>query len=425
MKKAWFLFILAAALLLTACSGSGQSPVKTATKTARPPATATPAPTALPTATITPIPGGCEVIDLLPQPGPTFPDVTESDWVRGSKDAIVTLIVYDDFQCPYCAQMHPMLEEVMAKFPQDVRVVIRHFPLNIHDKSIISAQATEAAGLQGKFWEMSALLTTRQSEWTGKSVAEFTTWINEQAKTITGLDAAKFSQDLNSNAIINKVQAALTAAEMMGLNQTPTIYLNGSEFGGDPNVNNITEVLKLFKQVTTVIGPIRSTTCPPQVIDATKTYTATITTTKGDVVIKLYADKAPLAVNSFVYLAKRGWFDNTPFHRVIADFVAQTGDPSGTGLGNPGYQYNDEINASLKFDKEGVVGIANSGPNTNGSQIFFTYSAQPQLDGYYTIFGQVTSGMDVLRKLTELDPQFGDTSAIVPDKILKVTISEQ
>jgi hypothetical protein len=123
--------------------------------------------------------------------------------------------------------------------------------------------------------------------------------------------------------VVDKVQAALASAEMLGLNQTPTVMLNGREFGGEPNEANITEVIRLFKQVLSVIEPIRSKECPPQVIDVKKQYVATVTTTKGDFEFKLFPDKAPLAVNSFVYLAKRGWFDNTPFHRVIADFVDQ------------------------------------------------------------------------------------------------------
>ena len=115
--------------------------------------------------------------------------------------------------------------------------------------------------------------------------------------------------------------------------------------------------------------------------------------------IQLYADQAPLAVNSFVFLAKQGWFDGVTFHRVIPGFVAQTGDPSGTGKGGPGYFFKNEV-SDLRYDKPGVVGMANSGPDTNGSQFFITYAPQPSLDGSYTIFGQVIQGMDVVENLT-------------------------
>lgn len=116
--------------------------------------------------------------------------------------------------------------------------------------------------------------------------------------------------------------------------------------------------------------------------------------------IQLFPDKAPLAVNSFLFLARQGWYDGVTFHRVLIGFAAQAGDPSGTGKGNPGYFFfNDEIN-DLKFDKPGMVGVANSGPNTNGSQFFITFAPEPHLDGGYTIFGQVISGLDVAEQLT-------------------------
>jgi len=172
------------------------------------------------------------------------------------------------------------------------------------------------------------------------------------------------------------------------------------------------------------LGSRQFQTCPPFEVDSSRQYTATLHTTKGDIVIQLHAAQAPLAVNSFVFLARQHWFDGVTFHRVIPDFVAQTGDPSGTGRGGPGYIFDNEIQPDLLFDKPGVVGMANSGPDTNGSQFFITYSAQPQLDGGYTVFGQVTAGMDVVKDLTPRDPQSGgDLPA--GDKILSVTIEER
>ncbi len=428
MKRILPIIIILAAAILTACGGAGQSPVNTATVpptvTVVQPTTAA-APTQVPAPTATPIPGGCMVSSILPEPDPAFPPVTDSDWQLGPKDAIVTILEYSDFQCPYCAQVSPVLNDLLTKFPQDLRVVYRHFPLNIHDKSIIAAQAAEAAGLQSKFWEMHDLLMSRQAEWDTLAVADFTTWVNEQSKTITGLDAAKFSQDLTSQPVVDKVAASLASAEKIGLNQTPFMILNGRAYGGNTDEATIGQIITLFKTVQNSIDPIKSPICPPQTLDTSKQYSAVVTTTQGDFTIQLYADKAPLAVNSFIYLANRGWFNNTPFHRVIAGFVAQGGDPSGTGLGTPGYVFNDEIVADLKYDKAGVVGMANSGPNTNGSQFFITYAAVPDLDGAYTIFGQVTSGMDVVEKLTQRDPQFGQTDVPAPDKILTVAIQQK
>jgi cyclophilin family peptidyl-prolyl cis-trans isomerase len=159
------------------------------------------------------------------------------------------------------------------------------------------------------------------------------------------------------------------------------------------------------------------------VIDVKKQYEATLKTEKGDIVIKLLADKAPLAVNSFVFLSQQGWFNNVTFHRVLENFVAQAGDPSGSGFGGPGYEFKNE-NTSAVFDKAGLVAMANGGPDTNGSQFFITYAAASNLNGSYTIFGEVTQGMDVVKKLTLRDPQSGGNLP-AGDKILSVTIASK
>jgi cyclophilin family peptidyl-prolyl cis-trans isomerase len=163
--------------------------------------------------------------------------------------------------------------------------------------------------------------------------------------------------------------------------------------------------------------------CPPFAVDPAKQYTATLHTEKGDIVIQLFPDKAPLAVNSFIFLAGQKWYDNVTFHRVIPGFIAQAGDPSGTGQGGPGYYFKNEA-SELKFDRPGMVGMANSGPDTNGSQFFITFAPAPHLDGGYTIFGQVISGMEVAEMLTPRDPQ---QSLILPpgDKIVSVDIEEK
>jgi len=128
-----------------------------------------------------------------------------------------------------------------------------------------------------------------------------------------------------------------------------------------------------------------------------------------------------MAVNSFIYLAQQGWFDNVSWHRVLPNFVAQTGDPTGTGFGGPGYIFKNEVSDSLKFDRAGLVAMANSGADTNGSQFFVTYAEAPSLDGDYTIFGEVTSGMDVVQKLTPRDPSKGGELP-VGDTILSITV---
>ena len=142
-------------------------------------------------------------------------------------------------------------------------------------------------------------------------------------------------------------------------------------------------------------------------------------------VIGLLPQQAPLAVNNFVYLARQGWYDGVPFHRVIPGYVTQTGDPSGTGLGGPGYTFPDEIVPDALFDEAGVVGMANAGPGKNGSQFFITYAPQEALDGKYTIFGHVVAGMDVARNLTVRDPATDPVNLPSADQILCVTIEEK
>ena len=144
---------------------------------------------------------------------------------------------------------------------------------------------------------------------------------------------------------------------------------------------------------------------PSGALDTSKTYTATFKTEKGDIAVELFADKAPRTVENFVNLARAGVYDGTTFHRVIGGFMAQGGDPTGTGTGGPGYQFGDEFHPSLRHDSPGILSMANAGPGTNGSQFFITYGPTPHLDDRHSVFGKVTGGMDVLRALRERDPQ--------------------
>src|SRR5512146_181546 len=161
---------------------------------------------------------------------------------------------------------------------------------------------------------------------------------------------------------------------------------------------------------------------PPEMqIDPKKTYKAHIDTDKGVMVVELFADKAPKTVNNFVFLAREGFYDGTVFHRVINDFMAQGGDPTGTGTGGPGYRFQDEFGAGLKHDKPGMLSMANAGPNTNGSQFFITHVPTPWLDGKHAIFGQVVGGMDVLMSIPARDPNNRNAPAV---KLNKVTIQE-
>ena len=161
---------------------------------------------------------------------------------------------------------------------------------------------------------------------------------------------------------------------------------------------------------------------PAMEIDLKKSYTAIINTDKGEITIQLHADKVPATVNNFVFLARKGFFDGTIFHRVIADFMVQGGDPTGTGRGGPGYRFKDEFHPSLRHDKPGVLSMANAGPNTNGSQFFITHVATPWLDNKHAVFGLVIQGMDVVMSIPVRDPMRPEYPGVT---ITSITIQEK
>ena len=162
---------------------------------------------------------------------------------------------------------------------------------------------------------------------------------------------------------------------------------------------------------------------PPLNIDLTKQYFANMKmATGGEFVIQLYPDKEPKTVNSFIFLSCKGYFEGVTFHRVLEGFMAQGGDPTGTGSGGPGYQFENE-DSDLTFDKAGVVAMANAGRDTNGSQFFITFGPTPQLNGDFTIFGQVIKGMDVVNGITRRDPD--QSPNFQGDAIETITITEK
>ncbi len=163
-------------------------------------------------------------------------------------------------------------------------------------------------------------------------------------------------------------------------------------------------------------------TPPKMIIDPSKKYFAVFKTEKGDIKFELFADKAPQTVNNLVFLAREGYYDNTTFHRVIANFMAQGGDPTGSGMGGPGYKFADEFHADLRFDSAGILAMANAGPGTNGSQFFITFGPTPHLNNRHTIFGRVVEGMDVLKAISIRDPQRARTPG---DTLKTVEIIEE
>jgi len=520
MRKFWLIISLLLIVSIAACNGQ-QAAQAPATEEPAAPDTTSPVDSG-------PVqPSECRVVGLfdfpeVPMPG-DIPEVNETDWIYGNPDAPVTILEYSEAQCPYCAVLEPSLVELQSQYPDDVRLVFRHFPLNIHDKANLAAQAMEAAGKQEtkKFYEMKNFLFENQATWSAMSVADFQAYLIEAAGEFD-LDTEQFTADLSSAEITQKIQEMAAGGSDAGVAYTPYVLINGFTYEGNRDVEslaamvqaykelsenegsdmlaglprltlndpasvssiletyqgvveeygadvlasipsaflsdaanmttnidyylkmvedygqtfvdeipsiffsepaNLIEYLELYIQLKESLGDKTYDTCPPQVIDTEKSYTATLETEKGDIVIELYASQAPTTVNSFVFLAQEGWFDGVTFHRVLPGFVAQSGDPSGLGLGGPGYEFGNENNGLL-FDKAGVVGMANSGADSNGSQFFITLAAADQLNGGYTVFGQVVEGMDVVESLTARDPsQSNDLPA--GDVINKIVIEEK
>jgi cyclophilin family peptidyl-prolyl cis-trans isomerase len=311
------------------------------------------------------------------------------------------------------------MAQLQADYPDDIRFVYRHFPLaSIHDKALLAAQAAEAAGLQEKFWEMHDFLFANFNAWAGLPADQFPTWLMENI-TDLDLDMDQFETDLTSDAVAAIAQEAWDYGQNIGLSGTPFVAINNIPYQGSLDYASFERIIEANK-----LTNHQYTECPPMVIDPLKQYIATIETEKGDIVVELFPDVAPMTVNSFVFLAREGWFDDVTFHRVLPDFMAQGGDPSGSGMGGPGYAFKNETSPDLSFDRDGMLAMANSGPDTNGSQFFITYGPASHLDGSYTIFGEVLEGMDVVESLTPRDPSQG--AALPPgDLIIAITIEEK
>jgi cyclophilin family peptidyl-prolyl cis-trans isomerase len=305
--------------------------------------------------------------------------------------------------------------------------------ISIHDKAQLTAEAAEAAGAQGAFFEMSERIFEGQREWASASVTESKDILVSYAQDL-GLDVEQFAEDLEQGTFSAKVMQAYQEAAQIGLPGTPTLFVNDQYFNAPLSYFYLNAFVELA-----LLGDRQYDAPPQMVIDPQKSYEATLKTEKGDIVVELFADKAPQTVNNFVFLAREGWYDGVTFFRVLPDFVAQSGDPTNTGIGGPGYQFPDEFDPGLKHDKAGILSMANAGADTNGSQFFITLAAAPWLDAYdengelkdcqsqdvscHSVFGQVVEGMDVLQALAPRDPS-QDPELPPGDKILTIEISE-
>ena len=381
------LFVFLTGLLILLLAGcAGEPPAPTATPSPLPP-TATPVIVTLPPP---------EVLDTV-----TF---STTDHAQGPEDAPVVAIHYGDFQCGPCAEVARSLAILQERYPDTLRVIWRHFPdIVSHDKATLALVAAEAAGEQGKFWEMHDLLFTEQDAWSTLSPDAFRVTLKAYASTL-GLDLDVFDAALAADPtpLVEQYRLEALALDLAGI---PTLLINGQPYSGRYDTYGLDEAVRFFA--------LRARQFPEQPalqIDLNKTYRAILHTEHGDVTIDLFADLAPVAVNNFVFLAREGWYDNLSFHRVLPGLFAQTGDPSGTGLGGPGYTIADEHDNGLVFDRAGLVAMASTRgiPNSAGSQFFITLgplAPEWEWNGQFTIFGIVVDGLEAIEALTPRDPQ--------------------
>lgn len=346
-------------------------------------------------------PASCQGFTLPPEA--PVPPVGDDDHVVGPDEAPITFIEYADFQCPACSGLHTLREYLIDKYEGQLRFVYRHLPLTtIHDKAVITAEAAEAAATEGKFWEMHDLLYERQQEWSGLSEEELLTRLIEYAEELE-LDAEGFEQALTEHTHREEILADYEAYQEYGQMATPTYVVNRifyptQEFGGFGQLEGFIGLVSLQDRMYD--SP------PPQVIEPDKDYAATIRTSKGDIVVDLFAEQAPTNVNSFAFLAREGWYDGLDFFFVDHEQVALSGDPtnSGSGLPYPGYYCGDETPSELSFDEGGLLALYTGAPDRNSSSFFISYTPQPALTGNFTIIGRVSEGMDVAESLTARQP---------------------
>ena len=318
----------------------------------------------------------------------------------------------------FATDVERQLEDIYVKTGK-MKFVYRHMAF-LGEESQWAAEASECASDQGKFWEYHDKLFTSQQ---GENQGAFSKDNLKKFAADLKLDTAKFNQCLDSGQFTDKIKKSTQDAQQLGVQGTPTVLINGIYIPGDL-YGAFDALIPWLSWLGT--NP-KQYAAPDKVIDMAKKYTATIKTGKGDIVLELYADRTPTTVNNFVFLAKNKFYDGVTFHRVLTDpgtLTAQAGDPSGTGVGGPGFTCNDELDPTMTFGQAGVLAMANSGSNTNGSQFFITLGPRPDLNGKYTIFGRVVSGMDVVQKLTPRDPQ-KDPTAPPGDAIQSVVIEEK
>ncbi len=345
--------------------------------------------------------------------------VTEQDWIRGPFDAEISFLVYCDFQSPPCADFAGNMQSLREIRPDDVQLIYRQFPLLVlNDKAGVAAELALAADEQDAFWPMHDLLYDQQHTWTEYSEDEFIAWAAESASSL-GLNGDQIAAELLEDVYTQAAEEAFVSGVNSGIPGTPFLLLNGEWFRASPTLTNLEAAIRLE-----LISAMQFEQPPDLQIDDDSLYLARIKLNTGDVVIQLFPQSAPATVANFIFLAQRGWYDDTIFHRVVPGRYVEGGDPSATGFGGPGYLLRDEIDPDLNFDRPGRVAMASAGPDTNGSMFAITLGSLPGWQGTRTIFGQVIEGLPLLSDLDAREPL--EDLLVQPDvRIVEVEIEER
>lgn len=312
-----------------------------------------------------------------------------------------------------------MLAQIEELHPDEVRVVFRHFPLfSIHDKASLAGQAAEAAGAQDAFWEMHDYLFENYADWYSLPPNEFVTWLESAAGELD-FDVSKFTAELEGGVYETVLIEAYNRALSRGLTGTPSIFINEYQFQTPPEI----EYFEAYTQLVLLQDHLFSE-YPEMVYEPDKDYVARVKMNIGEVLIQLFPESAPRAVNSFIFLANSGWFNDNIVFEVVPNVRVMSGDPSSTGAGNPGYYFAGEFDPALTFDSPGMVALYNQGPDTNGSIFFVSLSSLPEYNEIFTIFGRVVEGLDLLMNLNEREP-IADILVAPEAYIESITIEER
>lgn len=437
MKKLIVLVILTAMLLSSCAPKSGMSGADTQV----PLSTATPSPTAISIATETALPdltvdptiiptiaftasapATCQLSPVIPAIDTlaefNVPSASEIDRAYGPTSPKITILSYCNFQNPACKSLVFNLADLQQQYEEEVRIVLRQYPQpEIYDKSLLAAYAVDAAGLENRYWQMNNILYSLQSDWVNLSAEEFTEWLVEQAETLD-ITRAQWEANMASDSVRSRIAQTIDEAAGLQISATPILFFNNVMVRTGIDPDSLTVLVDYF-----LLPEKAYTVCPAFEIDTTKSYTARFSTEKGDIVFELFDDAAPQSVNSFISLARDGWYDGSTFFRVIPGFVAQGGDPSNSGLGTPGYGISSEVDPALRFDTPGLLALNRNTDGLSGSQFFITYTELPEMDGQFTIIGRVIEGMSVVNSLRPRDPE-ADEILLPADILISVTIEE-